>query len=260
MTLRTNIARMFAALSATNEAILYAKSQDQLFQQVCDAALSCGDFLSTAILLLEPGTSELTTVAGTGDNVEQLRSITISVDPSRPEGMGLCGEAFRKQQPCISNDFLHDTRSLAWRRNIEEEHIGAAAAMPLLRGGQSIGVLYVTLREAGALDPQIVALLTRMSTNISFALANFDRDAERNAAEGAMRRLNRMFSAISATNEAILRAKTEQELYQRVCDASVHGGKSLAAVAFLAEPDSPWLKPAAGSGQMVELITRTPFS
>ena len=40
-----------------------------------------------------------------------------------------------------------------------------------------------------------------------------------------MRRLNRMFGAISATNEAILRAKTEQELYQRVCDAAVHSGK-----------------------------------
>ena len=52
-----------------------------------------------------------------------------------------------------------------------------------------------------------------------------------------MRRLNRMFGAISATNEAILRAKTEQELYQRVCDAAVHSGKSVATVVLLAEPD-----------------------
>ena len=38
MILQSNIARMFAALSATNEAILYARSPEQLFQQVCDAA------------------------------------------------------------------------------------------------------------------------------------------------------------------------------------------------------------------------------
>ena len=69
MHLATNIARMFAALSATNEAILYAKTQDELFQQVCDAALSSGDFLLTAILLLEPGTSDLKMVAGAGDTV-----------------------------------------------------------------------------------------------------------------------------------------------------------------------------------------------
>ena len=75
-----------------------------------------------------------------------------------------------------------------------------------------------------------------------------------------MRRLNRMFGAISATNEAILRAKTAQELYQLVCDAAVHGGKSLAAVVLLAEPDSIWLKPVAGTGDIVELITKTRFS
>ena len=68
-----------------------------------------------------------------------------------------------------------------------------------------------------------------------------------------MRRLNRMFGAISATNEAILRAKTEQELYQRVCDAAVHSGKSLATVVLLAEPDSIWLKPVAGTGESLDL-------
>ena len=71
-----------------------------------------------------------------------------------------------------------------------------------------------------------------------------------------MRRLNRMFGAISATNEAILRAKTEQELYQRVCDAAVHSGKSVATVVLLSEPDSIWLKPVAGSGESLDLITR----
>ena len=75
-----------------------------------------------------------------------------------------------------------------------------------------------------------------------------------------MRRLNRMFGAISATNEAILRAKTEQELYQRVCDAAVYSGKSVATVVLLSQPDSIWLKPAAGSGEILEQITRARFS
>jgi hypothetical protein len=34
----TNLARTLAALSATNEAILYAKSPEQLYRQVCEAA------------------------------------------------------------------------------------------------------------------------------------------------------------------------------------------------------------------------------
>ena len=66
--------------------------------------------------------------------------------------------------------------------------------------------------------------------------------------------------AISATNESILRAKTEHDLYQRVCDAAVHSGKSIATVVFLAEPGSIWLKPVAGTGESVERITRSRFS
>src|SRR5258708_37513044 len=87
MILETNIARMFAALSATNEAILHAKSPDQLFQQVCEAALSSGDFLVTAILLLKPGTGSLVMTAGAGRDIEWLRAIDISIDERKPEGL-----------------------------------------------------------------------------------------------------------------------------------------------------------------------------
>src|ERR1700704_2270809 len=160
MILETNIARMFVALSATNEAILYAKSPDELFRQVCGAALSSGDFLTAAILLVKAGTSDLELVAGAGQSTEQLRPLTISIDASKPEGLGLCGEAFRSQTPCISNDYINDERSLPWRKRAKEQHVGAAAALPLLRGGQSVGVFYVALREVGALDQQIVSLLT----------------------------------------------------------------------------------------------------
>ena len=98
-------------------------------------------------------------------------------------------------------------------------------------------------------------MLERMSKNISFALDNFEHEAARKDGERATRRLARMFGAISATNEAIMRAKTERELYQLVCDAAVHSGKSFATVALLAEPGSTWLKPVAGTGEAIDLIT-----
>src|SRR3977135_2734223 len=122
MILETNIARMFVALSATNEAILYAKSPDELFRQVCEAALYRGDFLTTAILLVKAGTSNLELTAGVGQHIERLRASQISIDASMPEGLGLCGEAFRSQRPCISNDYINDERSLPWRKVLEERH------------------------------------------------------------------------------------------------------------------------------------------
>ena len=233
---------MFAALSATNEAILYARSPEQLFQQVCDAALASGDFQSTAVFLLRPGTSNLELAAGAGQNIEQLRTIDISVDASRPEGTGLCGQAFRDQRPCVSNDYTNDVRSLAWRERIAEQPIGALAALPLLRNGRSVGVLCVSLRDAGTLDHQTVSLLMRMSENVSFALDNFDHAEQKAKAEEQKDRLARMFEALGATNEAIMRAKTRAELFELVCEAAVVGGKFTSTTIALAKPGDVFLR------------------
>src|ERR1700731_4618525 len=110
MVLETNIARTFAALSATNEAILYAKSPEELYRQVCEAAFSSGDFLATAVFLLEPGTNMLRFTAGFGEDIVRVRRIDISIVADTPEGSGVCGQAFRDRKVCISNDFLNDAR------------------------------------------------------------------------------------------------------------------------------------------------------
>ena len=64
-----------AALSATNEAILRTTAADELYQQVCDAALSGGNSIGAAILLHESGTDQLKFVAGAGSNIELLRTV-----------------------------------------------------------------------------------------------------------------------------------------------------------------------------------------
>src|ERR1700730_10556454 len=94
MIVSTNIAQMFAALSATNEAILRATSEDELFQRVCDAAVFGGKLLGTGVLLAERG-DRLRFVAGAGVGTETLRGNTSSTDEHSDEGQGLVASAFR---------------------------------------------------------------------------------------------------------------------------------------------------------------------
>src|SRR5271167_4784398 len=57
-----------------------------------------------------------------------------------------------------------------------------------------------------------------------WTIVSISRDiTERKLAEIAAQRFARMFAALSDTNEAIMRAATPQDLYQRVCDAAVRG-------------------------------------
>jgi hypothetical protein len=55
--LETNTARTLAALNATNEAILYAKSPEELYAKVCEAAFRAATFLAATIFLQDPETN-----------------------------------------------------------------------------------------------------------------------------------------------------------------------------------------------------------
>jgi diguanylate cyclase (GGDEF)-like protein len=246
---KTNITRTFAALSATNEAILYAKSPEELYEQVSKAAFSSGDFLATAVFLLEPGTDRLRLAAGFGEDIKRLCRIDVTIAANTPEGSGVCGQAFRDRKISISNDFLNDARSLAWRQGASAGRVGAAAALPLTCNGRSVGVLLVTMREAGSLDDETVSLLDRMSANISYALDNFDREAAR-------ARLSRMFAALSATNEAIMRAKSRAELFELVCEAAANGGRFTSTSIGLVRPNEEFLEIVAAAGP-IATKTRT---
>src|SRR5579871_531893 len=133
MTGRLTEGRMFAALSATNEAILRTDAPEELFQRVCDAAVHGGGFKAAAALLPQSdGWLRFAAVTGYFDK-SRLADIRISIDPDSERGQGLAGTAFREGRSCISNDYQNDERFLPWRRENKGEGIGAAAAVPILK-------------------------------------------------------------------------------------------------------------------------------
>jgi diguanylate cyclase (GGDEF)-like protein len=251
-------ARMFAALSATNEAILRAKTHGELYQSVCDAAVYGGKFKITGALLAEPDSS-LRIVAATSEN-GVIPAPTISVDAGSERGQGLAGIAFRTARACISNDVVNDERLRPWRDGSLRDGVGATVAVPILRAGTSIGVFLFCAAEAGSITEQTVALLERMVENVSFALDNFEREETRKSAERLSQRLSRVFAALSGTNEAILRARTAEEMLQMVTDAAVSGGKFLGAAIFRKANDSALLRLETSAGQFVDVIAKIQLS
>ncbi|MBL0727040.1 EAL domain-containing protein [Piscinibacter sp. HJYY11] len=179
---------MYSVLSATNEALLFAKTPAELFQRVCDAAVDGHQFLTAAVTTPDADTAWLRVEAASGIAATQLRESRISVDAKTIEGQGLVGEAYRGMKPAISNQFMQDPRTKPWHGPASRAGVASAAAIPIVRGTQAFGVMLFYAREVEAFGASIVALLERMARNIVFALDNFDREAERQHAEAALRR------------------------------------------------------------------------
>ena len=83
---KERLTRMFAALSATNEAIMRAKSRAELFELVCEAAANGGRFTSTSIGLVRPDEEFLEIVAAAGPIAAKTRTFRLSVREDYPAG------------------------------------------------------------------------------------------------------------------------------------------------------------------------------
>lgn len=174
---------MFAALSATNEAILRTKAPEELYQRVCDAAVNNGKFTTTMILKPNPDSGWMEIQAMTSVGEDMMRNYRMSIDAALPEGQGTVGTAYRSGKSSLRNNMVSDPRMTPWRERAVKAGIAAVAAVPLLREGKAVGVILFHSREAAAFDEETVELLERMAENVVFAIDNFEREAERKLGE-----------------------------------------------------------------------------
>ena len=98
---KESLARMFAALSATNEAIMRAQTRAELFALVCDAAVKGSKFTTTLIGMVEPGSDFLRIAGVSGPTAVAARQARLAISAAYPEGRGLTGRAFRAGRPCV---------------------------------------------------------------------------------------------------------------------------------------------------------------
>lgn len=246
------VAQVSAALISATEAILRAPSEEQLFQLVCEAIIS-GGYVIGAVAMLAESDNWLRPVAGAGAKIEAIRALALSVDLHSEQHPGFIATAFRSGRAAYINDYLTDTQFAKWHDSVSIG-IRAAAVVPIIKNKCSIGALLCCFDQPNALCDEQVTLLERTAENISFALDNFERKKQYESAERAAVRLTRMFAALSATNEAIMRAATRAELCQRVCEAAVVGGNFTSASIAFTTPDGEVLDTMSAAGPAADRV------
>jgi PAS domain S-box-containing protein len=196
-----HLTRIYASLSACNQAIVHSKNQDELFPLICRAAVQHGGMKLARISLLDPDSRLLQTVASYGEEIVQAPEEPVSIDVAHPLGRGWSGTAVREGRPVWVQDFCNDPMTLPWQEHGAQEGWRSAAALPLTCRGAVVGALRLYSGEPDAFYDEIRSLLLEMATDISFALENYQRESERQENDRQLRKLS---LAIEQSPESIV--------------------------------------------------------
>ena len=204
--------RLYAALTAINQAIVKGEEPDELLPKVCRALVERGGFQMAWIGWNDPATHEIRPRARWGDDQDYLGKVRVYSD-HRPEGRGPTGTAFREGQPRIINDILADPSTLPWRKPAAESGFRASAVFPIRVEGITCGTLSVYANVPGYFQSPEVALLEEASHDLSYALENLIREARHRSAEAAARELERRFEIVAENlKEGLVIASPDLEL------------------------------------------------
>ncbi len=160
--------RVYAVLSAINEALVRQNDSRVMLQTACSIAVEKGNFLLAWVGMFNPDSGLLEPFVSAGVSDGYLEQVKIDLsDPAMP--IGPAARAFRSGRHVVCNDIEHEFyrpwKSLAIARGYR-----SLISFPLAIDGQIKGVFNLYASEAGFFDEEEIRLLAEMAMDLSFAL------------------------------------------------------------------------------------------
>jgi PAS domain S-box-containing protein len=177
------LTQLYAALSHCNQAIVRCTGEEALFPEICRVAVQFGGMKMAWIGMLDPDGGLIRTAASSGMSPEYLDGIKIAIGDCAPSERDPIGVVVREDRPIWCQDFSSSPFQALLKERAARHGWSAVAALPLHRRGVVAGVFTLYAGEVNAFDENAQGLLGEMARDISFALDNFDRDAEHRKAE-----------------------------------------------------------------------------
>jgi PAS domain S-box-containing protein len=201
------VTRAMRVLSASNQAVVRAGNETELYHDICAAITDTGGYPLAWIGFAEHDSQRsVRTVALSGRNTEYLSAHGITWS-DEPHGRGPVGRCIRTGQIALSNDVDRDPGFEPWRQNAERFGFKSVVALPLLCEGALIGALTIYASEPDAFYPEEMHLIEELVGDLSYGIEVRRRELQRAEAERALRQSEMEFRTLfdSATDVILIR-------------------------------------------------------
>lgn len=179
--------RALRALSACNQALAQAGSEQELLAQICDIIVRLGAYRFAWIGYADSNEAKrVSPMAYAGHEAGYLNQVQVNWSET-PEGQGPAGTAVRENRICVVVDTEHDPTFEPWREAALKRGYVAVIALPLRVANLPFGVLMIYSDQSGSFDSSEVELLTEMATNLAFGITAIRSQEEGRRATAALR-------------------------------------------------------------------------
>ncbi len=205
-----NMNRLFAFISAINQAIVQTENEAQLLQVTCRIAVEIGQFKMAWIGLLdENGLLNIVNVEGDENSATELLKHD-GTDYKSPEMRNTpIGKVLRTGKYAVSNHVQNDPVMEQWSEEWVKHDIKAIISLPLFKSGKVSGVFGLDSNIENFFDTKEIGLLKEAVGDISFALEHFSQTRKHREAEAKLRENEIRYSEGQSLIQAVYTASLD---------------------------------------------------
>ncbi|WP_448588722.1 PAS domain S-box protein, partial [Thermodesulfobium sp.] len=193
--------KLFFALSQVNQLIVRIQNEEELLKEICNILVDKVGYTTCAVGYVDEASRTFIqkfTRANTKENEEEIKRLTIGVDPSTPYGKGSISQAYRTKKIAIIEDVLQKTHMSYWQDIYSFFNIHSVCSIPLMQNNQLKYILYLNDTTPNTFHSDFFHLLEEIQLDLSFTLDRLEEQKFLNMAQLA---IDSGFDFIAITDE-----------------------------------------------------------
>jgi PAS domain S-box-containing protein len=164
--------RHLRANSKSNQALMHAKDEATLTQEVCNIIINdCGYVLVWVGMAEHDKNKTVHPVAYAGFDKEYINQLNITW-ADKPRGRGPTGTAIRTGTPYVCRNMNLDPNFEPWREQATKRKYTASLVLPLAAfEGKTFGALNIYSQEVDPFSDEEIKLLTELANDFAYGIA-----------------------------------------------------------------------------------------
>ncbi|MBU2454825.1 MAG: PAS domain S-box protein, partial [Proteobacteria bacterium] len=195
--------RTQTVLISCNQAVVRAKDEVQLIQELCSILVTDGGYrLAWVGYAMDNAEKTVKQIASCGVNDNYVETVNLVWSDTK-RGQGPVGTAIRTKMPAVCRDIQTDPRLELWRADALKRGYGSLIALPLIIQDHCIGTLNLYSAEPDAFDKEETGLLVELAKDLAFGISTLRTQANLILSETKYRKL------METANDAIFLADAQ---------------------------------------------------